>query len=120
MSASRSPNYPQIALGEAIERIQRVYKALHTGKASEGRVLELLGYRARSGTAQGVLSGLRKYGLLEGNRNSFQVTKDAVILSERDASHPEYRAALTRAALAPASASLLLSSAPWRRQPAHR
>jgi hypothetical protein len=101
MNNQRSPNYPQISLPDAIERIRGVYKSLGTSRASEGQILSLLGYKARSGTSQGVLSALRKYGLLEGKRDSFKITHNAIMILERQPHHPDYVEAITSAAFAP-------------------
>lgn len=102
MNKQRSPNYPQISLPDAIERIRTVYNAVHTARVPQDQVLSILGYNTRSGTSGGVLSGLRKYGLLEGSGDALRVTHDAVTILERQADHPERIAALNRAAFAPA------------------
>ncbi len=97
----RSPQYPQISLPDALGRVRAIYASLHTSKASERRILELLGFKGRSGTTQGIISALKKYGLLEGKKDSFSVSRDAVTLLERQPDHPDYEHALMRTAYAP-------------------
>lgn len=98
---ARSPKYPQISLPDALERVKAIYAGLHTSRASERRILELLGFKAKSGTTQGIISALKKYGLLEGRQDSFSVSRDAVTLLERQPDHPDYEHAVMRAAYAP-------------------
>src|SRR5262245_18132932 len=75
---TRSPQYPQISLPEALSHIRLIYNGLHTSRASERRIIELLGFKGKSGTTQAILSALKKYGLLEGRKDSFSVSRQAV------------------------------------------
>jgi hypothetical protein len=95
----RSPNYPQLSLPEAINKAQEVYAAIHTAKASPIKIAEKLGYSSLNGRSMGVLSALKKYGLLAGKGNELGVTHDAVIIFERPDDHPEKREAIRNAAL---------------------
>lgn len=97
----RSPNYPQLSLPDAIEKVRTVYKAQHTAKADQHKVAELLGYRSLNGRSMGVLSALKKYGLLQGTGESLSVSHDAVIIIERQQGHPDRVEALRKSALTP-------------------
>lgn len=97
----RSPNYPQISLPEAIDKIRALYKVLHTANANQRQVAERLGYGSLNGRSQGVISALRKYGLLEGRGDNLNVSPEAVIIIERQEDHPDRQAAIRQAALAP-------------------
>src|SRR5438105_3092705 len=100
-SKMRSPNYPQLSLEEAIERVRTVYSAHHTTKANQEQIAKTLGYGSINGTSQGVVSALRKYGLLQGGNDALSVSHDAVMILERQQDHPERIAAIHRAAFAP-------------------
>jgi len=97
----RSPNYPQLSLPDAIDRVRTVYKTLHTAKTDQEKIVQILGYGSLNGRSMGVLSALRKYGLLQGAGESLSVSQDAVIILERQKGHPERVAALRKAALTP-------------------
>jgi len=97
----RSPNYPQLSLLEAINKAQVLYVAIHTAKASPEKVAEKLGYKSLNGRSMGVLSALKKYGLLAGKGDELTLTHDAVIIFERPDEHPEKQEAIRRAALSP-------------------
>jgi hypothetical protein len=101
MGKSRSPNYPAISLGEALERVRRVYDREHRGKMPTDAVAVHLGYRGLNGAALTAISALRKYGLLEGPGLELRVSQDAVtILVDRPES-TERQEALRRCALRP-------------------
>jgi hypothetical protein len=97
----RSPNYPQLSLPEAIEKTQILYRTLHTAEAPAEKIVEKLGYSSLNGRSMGVLSALKKYGLIGGKGDKLGVTRDAVVIIERAGDHPSKREALKRAALSP-------------------
>src|SRR5437764_6137689 len=102
MSKQRSPNYPQLSLTEALERIRRIYTAKHTAKTTQDEIAKVLGYGGLNGSSMGIISALRKYGLLQGNNEALNVSHDAVMILERQSDHPERIAALRKAAYSPA------------------
>jgi hypothetical protein len=102
MSKVRSPNYPQLSLKEALDKAQVIYYAKHTAKLSMQQIAECLNYTSLNGRSLGVISAIRKYGLLEGSKDSLSISPDAVVIFERPDEHPEKREAIKVAALAPA------------------
>jgi hypothetical protein len=70
-------------------------------KADQQKVAEILGYRSLNGRSMGVLSALKKYGLLQGTGESLSVSHDAVIIIERQQGHPDRVEALRKLALTP-------------------
>jgi len=66
MVKARSPGYPSISLGEAIEKITLVYKNDYQNKIPRSVVAQHAGYNSMNGRALSVLASLSKYGLLEG------------------------------------------------------
>ena len=97
----RSPNYPQLSLPEALNKAQILYAAIHTAKTTPEKAAEKLGYTSLNGRSMGVLSALKKYGLLAGKGEELTLTHDAVIIFERPDEHPEKQEAIRRLALSP-------------------
>lgn len=61
----RSPNYPMISLGEAVERIRAVWEKENRHPADKVDVAKALGYGSLNGASMGIISALIKYGFLE-------------------------------------------------------
>ena len=66
MARIRSPNYPQIGLGAAIERVRMIYKAERQNRVDRDTAVKLMGFSGYNGASAGVLSAVLKFGLLEG------------------------------------------------------
>ncbi len=98
---ARSPNYPRLSLREAIGRIKEVYEEEHIHKVDREAVARDLGYKGESGASLGVISALRKYGLLQADGNKVRVSDDAVTIILRQKGDSERAQAIQRAALAP-------------------
>lgn len=65
MARIRSPNYPQISLPAALERVRSIYKAERQNRVHRDDALRLIGFGGYNGASAGVLSALHKYGLLD-------------------------------------------------------
>ncbi len=98
---TRSPNYPRISLPDAIERATQVYEEESAHPASDEDIVKDLGYNTLNGTSRGVLSALKKYGLLERAGDGFRVSDDAVAIIELPPTDIERAAAVRRAAFRP-------------------
>jgi hypothetical protein len=100
---ARSPNYPQISLPKAIDLAAKLYDKAHTHKASAAVVVGALGYTGLNGASLGVISALKKYGLIEAVGDSeFKISKDGLTIIV-DPKHSTDRAsAILRAAFRPA------------------
>ena len=99
---TRSPNYPAIALPEAISRTRKIFDSQQRYPASRDVLVKLMGYGSLNGASKTVLSALSKYGLLEGRGEELRVSElgqDIVLHRKGDS---EYSAALKEAAFAPA------------------
>ncbi len=101
MARSRSPNYPQIGLREAIQRVSHVYKRDYQASLTRDLAVERLGYSGLNGKSLAVLAALGKFGLLEGRGEETRVTDLAVRLLAFPQGSPERRAALAEAANRP-------------------
>jgi hypothetical protein len=97
----RSPNYPAISLGEAIALVRRLYDAEKRSVVSPHVAAEALGYQGMSGPARSRLSALRKYGLVDDERDGIRVSNRALNLLLHEADAPEYLEAAREAALEP-------------------
>lgn len=103
---ARSPNYPGIALGEAIERARVLYHKEGKHAAPVAAAYRDLGYSPGSGQGGVVLAALKKFGLIDdtgsGNARTVRLTELAlkIILDERPESS-ERLAAIQSAALTP-------------------
>ncbi|HET8955959.1 MAG TPA: hypothetical protein VFN18_09910 [Solirubrobacterales bacterium] len=99
----RSPSYPIIDLGKAVERAEAIYR--HEGKylAHIDSILGHWGYTARSGRALRQLAALKKFGLTseEGSKNSRQIQLTELGLYIVMPDSPERADALKKAALTP-------------------
>lgn len=69
--------------------------------ASDKDIAEDLGYNTLNGTSRGVLSALKKYGLLQRDGDGFKVSDDAVAIIELPPADIEHAAAVRRAACRP-------------------
>lgn len=98
---ARSPNYPQLNLGEAIERVRQVYKVGHTHKADKEVVAKSLGYSSINGASLAVISTLKRYELIQDEGDGLKVSDDAVAILELPKGDPERAKAFRAAAFAP-------------------
>jgi hypothetical protein len=101
MSRSRSPNYPQIGLKEAIHRVSSVYKRDYQAPLTRDLAAERLGYSGLNGKSLAVLAALGKFGLLEGRGEETRVTDLAVRILAFPPGSVERRGALSEAASRP-------------------
>ena len=101
MSRSRSPNYPQIGLKEALQRVSSVYKRDYQGTLTREIAAERLGYSGLNGKSLAVLAALGKFGLLEGRGEETRVSDLAVRILAFPPGSPERRGALGEAANRP-------------------
>lgn len=101
MAVNRSPNYPPIKLGEAIELIRAVQKKEPKAYAAKEVVAHHLGYSSVNGASLKKLSALNAYGLLEANEARELRVSDIAkrILFPTD--EAERREALAEAAMSP-------------------
>lgn len=102
MAKGRSPNYPQLTINEALDRIKKIYAKEHTHVAPKDVVVQHLGYSGLNGASLTMLATLRRYGLLEPQGEGLRVSGDAVTLLELPFSDPQYKVALNRVLFAPA------------------
>lgn len=101
MAAPRSPNYPQMDLGTALEAVRPAYKAEGRNKMSRLTLASHLGYTSLNGRALAKMGAVRAYGLVEGREDDIRIAQDAIIALEAPEGSPERGEALARCATKP-------------------
>lgn len=101
MAKARSPAYPVIGLGEAVQKVEMIYKEDYQNPISRLVAASHMGYNGLNGKSLGVLSALQKFKLLEGRGDDTRVSDLAVSILAHSVSSIERRAALLEAATGP-------------------
>lgn len=101
MAKARSPEYPAIGLGEAINKAKQVYGKDYQNKLSKAVIAEHMGYKSLSGTSLPILASLSKYGLLEGRGDETHISDLALAIIAHERGTPERGAAIKTAAASP-------------------
>ncbi len=98
----RSPNYPRIDLGKAVERTRQLYRAVERGEFTSVDAAKAWGYSRPNGLSQKIFGALKQYGLVEQRKGqNGTITPRGVTVSLRDATSAEYVQALEEAAEEP-------------------
>lgn len=98
---ARSPRYPQLSLEDAIERVEKVYRAERTHKVEKKAIAKDLGYSSLNGASTSLISTLKGYGLLAEDKEGVNVTEDAVTLLRAPEDDSKKVEVLRRAAFTP-------------------
>ncbi|MCW5610578.1 MAG: hypothetical protein KIS83_07845 [Rubrivivax sp.] len=98
---ARSPNYPQISLRKAVDLARKIYDEAHTHKAPAKSVASILGYASLNGASLGVLSALKKYGLLESVGDDVRISQEGLTILVDPPESVERAQAIMRAAFRP-------------------
>lgn len=98
----RSPNYPSLSLGEAIDRVRQIYDAEKRTPAGADTILAHLGYKPGVGPGVRALSALRQYGLLEERGGLDRISDSAFHILTLSEGSPDRVTALRDAARQPA------------------
>jgi hypothetical protein len=101
MAKVRSPNYPSMSLGPALEAVRPALKAENRNKMSRGVLAKHLGYTSLNGRALGKIGAVRAYGLIDGSSDELRISDDAVKALAAPAGSTERTEALARLALKP-------------------
>jgi hypothetical protein len=102
----RSPPYPQITIGKALERVRELYEKANRHPASAKVLADAWGFQPTSGVVWTTASAMLQFGLLSSEGSSFtrkfRLTDAAQrILLDPDAQSEKRISALQRAALSP-------------------
>jgi hypothetical protein len=82
MSRSRSPNYPSLDLGEAIEVIRKVYAVERRAQFPRTSLAGHMGYTSINGRSLAKIGAIRAYGLIDGREDSLTVSGTAIAILE--------------------------------------
>src|SRR4051812_9121509 len=94
---SRSPNYPSMGLGEAVELLKAFWEREHRTRVPSEVAALALGFKSLSGPAKTSLGALHQYGLLERNKDGVKVS-DLGLSVLHPASEEDARGSLAEAA----------------------
>ena len=98
----RSPNYPAIDLGEAVELLRKLYPSVQRGEFTAADTVTPWGYSSVSGSVRSRIGALRQYGFLEQKKGgNARLSARALTLILRQPASNEHRSALRDAALEP-------------------
>jgi hypothetical protein len=78
MARVRSPNYPSIPLGAALEAVRPAFKKENRNKMSRRVLAGHMGYTSLNGRSLGRIGAVRSYGLVEGSGDELKISDDAV------------------------------------------
>ena len=101
MAKVRSPNYPSMSLGPAIEAVRAAFKKDNRNKMSREVLAKHLGYTSLNGRALTKIGAVRAYGLIDGSGDELRVSDDAVHALVAPKDSPDRTAALARMARKP-------------------
>lgn len=108
----RSPNFPALPLGDAIDCIRKVYDA--EGRSSMPRlsVVGALEYKSLNGRSLRILGALKAYNLLEGRADNLKVSDIALTILMAPEGSDEKNQALLNAFIGPSAFALLKEQGP--------
>lgn len=101
MAKVRSPNYPTLPLGPALEAMRVAWTKDHRNKMSRAVLAKHLGYTSLNGRALAKIGAVRAYGLIEGSGDELRVSEIAVRALAAPPGSPERQTALNQMALRP-------------------
>jgi hypothetical protein len=101
MAKVRSPNYPVMSLGPALEAVRPAFKQENRNKMSRSVLAKHLGYSSLNGRALGKIGAVRAYGLIDGSGDELRISDDAVKALNAPAGSDERTEALARLANRP-------------------
>lgn len=98
----RSPNYPSIDLGDAIDRVHQLYTNVQRGEFNGADAAKAWGYSSFSGPVKRGMGALRQYGLIDKKKgDNAKLSTRALTIALRNTASIEYQDALRDAALDP-------------------
>ena len=101
MAAQRSPNYPRVDLGTALELIEKLYDREKRAPFPVDSAAVAWGYTIKSGSVRVRMGALRQYGLITRGGKESKLTDRALTLMIRHPGSRQYQIALREAALFP-------------------
>jgi hypothetical protein len=112
MAKVRSPNYPSMSLGPALEAVRPAFQKENRNKMSRTVLAKHLGYSSLNGRALGKIGAIRAYGLIDGSGDELRISDDAVKALMAPTGSTERTEALSRLAHKPTLFQELLKEFP--------
>ncbi len=109
INISRSPNYPSMSLGDAVDAIREVYAREKRAKFPRSSLATHLGYTSLNGRALSKIGALRAYKLIEGREDALTVSAIARALIDAPKESEDYIHALHEAFNSPPLFSRILA-----------
>ena len=106
----RSPRYPSVSLGEAIDLARRHFEKNGRTAVPAAVLAKVWGYKSASGPMRSKLGAVKSYGLLAGSGDKVSVTPRLLALVMANPATDEYKNALRAAATDPPIFQELLAS----------
>jgi hypothetical protein len=78
MAKMRSPNYPAIGLSTAVELTKKLWGKEHKTPVGAAVAATAIGYKGLSGPSRTALAAMKKFGLLDEDKNGMRVSNLAV------------------------------------------
>jgi hypothetical protein len=107
--AERSPNFPAVSLGDAIDYARLIYEREGRAKMPRLNAVKPLGYSSLNGRSLGALGALRAYNLIDGRGDDVCLSSDAIAILKAPDGSAEKLEALRRAFEAPSAFAILRS-----------
>ncbi|MBI2889559.1 MAG: hypothetical protein HYY13_02125, partial [Nitrospirae bacterium] len=101
MGDKRSPNYPAVGLGKAVEDVRSWWAQEKRSPVAAEVGVKAWGYKMLSGPARTRISALKKYGFLEETPNGFKLSDRGVAVSIHKPEERDYQDAIRAAAMEP-------------------
>ena len=79
--ADRSPNFPTMSLGDAVEAVKKIHLAEGRSKMPRLSMIKPLGYTSINGRSLSVLGALKAYGLVEGRSDDLRISQEGFVLA---------------------------------------
>ena len=99
-SGSRSPRYPRISLGSALDHAKSIYQGAHRSAISSDTAYKLMGFSGKTGSSAAALGAIRQFGLVDGLRGDLKISALALRIFEPESIF-EYAEAIEKAAFNP-------------------
>lgn len=99
LKRNRSPNYPGVALSEAVRRALKLYEKTSGQEVNSEIAAKACGFKGLSGPSRQLLSAMSKYGLISSKRGKVSTTPRARVLKYKGVGSSEGRAELQSAIL---------------------
>jgi hypothetical protein len=97
----RSPNYPAISLGTAIELVRDLYNNAKRAPVSDTVAATAMGDKSLNGTTRGHISALKKFGLVDDVSQGVKVSELALRILINPEGSSDRQAAINEAAFRP-------------------